>query len=151
MKHSTSFLCTAATAVLFGLAACTKGQRATVDTAAGTVESATRAALSVIDVDMGRHLAADSTIADKTDEFAASDTVYATVHTSGTATSTAIVGRWTFEDGTVASEKTNTVTTSGPARTVFSLVKPAGLAKGKYTLHVLVDGKEVRSKDITVK
>jgi hypothetical protein len=151
MKHSTSFLVAATTTVLFGLAGCTKGQRATVDTAAGSVESATRAAFSVIDVDMGRHLAADSTIADKTDDFTASDTVYATVHTSGTATSTTVVGRWTFEDGTVADEKTNTVTTNGPARTVFSLVKPAGLSKGKYTLHVLVDGKEVRSKDITVK
>jgi hypothetical protein len=30
-------------------------------------------------------------------------------------------------------------------------MKPAGLSKGKYTLHVLVDGKEVRSKDIAVK
>jgi hypothetical protein len=130
--------------------ACTKQQRATVDTATGSVESAARAALSVIDVDMGRRIAADSTIADKTDDFTSTDTVYASVHTSGTATNGAVVGRWTFEDGSVVDETTNRVTTSGDARTVFRLAKSGGLSKGRYTLHVLIDGKEVRSKDITV-
>lgn len=149
MKYSPRLLAIAVS-VLCGLAACSREDRATIDSAAGSVESATRAAFSVIDVDMGRHIAADSTIVDKTDNFASSDTVYATVHTSGTATSSAVVGRWTFEDGSVVHEDTNTVTTSGTARTVFSLVKPAGLAKGRYTLRVLVDGKEVRSKDVTV-
>jgi hypothetical protein len=132
-------------------AACTREQRADVDTAAGAVESTVRATLSVIDVDMGRRIGADSTISDKTDDFARTDTVYASVHTSGTAAGGAVVGRWTFQDGAVVDEKTNTVTTSGDARTVFRLTKPGGLTAGRYTLHVLVDGKEVRSKDITVK
>jgi hypothetical protein len=141
----------ALTFALVGAVACTKQQRAKVDTATGSVESATRRALSVIDIDMGRRLATDSTIADKTDDFAATDTVYASVHTSGTATNGAVVGRWTSPDGAVADEKTNMVTTNGNARTVFRLAKPGGLAKGRYTLHVIIDGKEVRSKDITVK
>jgi len=140
-----------ALSVLGATAACSKPQRAKIDTAAGSVESATRAALSVIDVDMGRRLAADSTISDKTDDFTTTDTVYASVHTSGTATNGAVVGRWTFEDGSVVDEKTNTVTTNGDARTVFRLGKSGNLSKGKYTLHLVIDGKEVRSKDVTVK
>ena len=51
----------------------------------------------------------------------------------------------------IVDEKTNTVTTSGDARTVFTLSKSGGLSRGRYTLHVMVDGKEARSKDITVK
>jgi hypothetical protein len=137
--------------MLGGAVACSKQQQARVDTATGTVEEATRRALSVIDIDMGRHLKADSTISDKTDDFAATDTVFASVHTSGTATNGAVVGRWTSPDGSVADEKTNMVTTNGDARTVFRLVKAGGLTKGRYTLHVMIDGKEVRSKDITVK
>lgn len=136
---------------LSAVAACSRQQRAQIDTAAGSVESVTRATLSVIDVDMGRHIAADSTISDKTDTFAPADTVYASVHTSGTAQNGAVIGRWTFEDGSVVDEKTNNVTTSGDARTVFRLGKSGNLSRGRYTLHVIVDGKEVRSKDITVK
>ena len=127
-----------------GVTACTKEQRATADSAA-------RTALSVIDVDMGRHADADRKITDKTDDFAPSDTIYASVHTSGTANTGAIVGRWTFEDGTIVDEKTGSVTTNGDARTAFYIVNPTGFAKGKYTLHVLIDGKEVRTKDVTVK
>ena len=79
------------------------------------------------------------------------NTIYASVHTSGTATNGAVVGRWTFQDGTVVDEKTDTVTTNGDAHTAFFIVKPGGLSRGKYTLHLLIDGKEVRTKDVTVK
>jgi len=138
-------------AALGGAAGCNREQRADVDTAAGTVEATTRAALSVVNVDMGRRIGADSTIADETTDFTSTDTVYASVHTSGTAQNSAVVARWTAEDGSVVDEKTNTVTTSGDARTVFRLSKQGGLSRGKYTLRVLVDGKEVRSKDFAVK
>lgn len=151
MTHASRLRIGVAIGALVALSACTRSQRSEVDTAAGTVESSVRAALSVIDVDMGRHVGADSTITDKTDEFTPSDTIFASVHTSGTANNGAVVARWTFEDGTVVDEKTNTVTTSGDSRTVFHLSKAGGLAKGKYTLRVLVDQKEVRSKDVTVK
>ena len=138
-------------AVLLASAACTKSQRAATDSAAGAITSDARSGLAVLDVDMGRHIDADRKITDKTDDFAPSDTIYASVHTSGTATSGLVVGRWTFQDGSVVDEKTDTVTTNGDARSAFFVVKPSGLQPGKYTLHVLIDGKEVRSKDVTVK
>lgn len=133
------------------LAACNKEQRATADSAAGAVAGEARAALSVIDVDMGRRADAEKKISDKTDDFSANDTIYASVHTSGTANNGSITGRWTFQDGTLVDERSETVTTNGDARTVFFIAKPSGFPKGKYTLHVIIDGKEVRTKDVTVK
>lgn len=137
--------------LLLVAAACNERQRAKSDSATGAIESNVRAALSVVDVDMGRHVDAERKISDKTDDFAATDTIYASVHTSGTANNSPVIGRWTFQDGTVVDEKTDNVTTNGDARTVFYIAKPSGLARGKYTLHVIVDGKEVRSKDVEVK
>jgi hypothetical protein len=137
--------------LLSSAAACNRDQRATVDSAAGTAADAIRTALSVIDIDMGRHVDAEKKISDKTDEFAPKDTIYASIHTSGTATNGAVVGRWTFQDGTVVDEKTETVTTNGDARTAFFITKSGGFKPGKYTLHVLIDGKEARTKDVTVK
>lgn len=136
---------------LYVLAACTKEQRADTDSAAGAIADASRAALSVIDVDMGRHVDAEKKISDKTDDFSPNDTIYASVHTSGTANNGTVIGRWTFQDGTAVDERTETVTTNGDARTVFYIAKPSGFPKGKYTLHVVIDGKEVRTKDVTVK
>lgn len=144
MRHAHGLSIVLVIGAFCGVTACNKEQRATADSAA-------RTALSVIDVDMGRHADADRKITDKTDDFAPSDTIYASVHTSGTANTGAIVGRWTFENGTIVDEKTGSVTTDGDARTAFYIVNPTGFAKGKYTLHVLIDGKEVRTKDVTVK
>jgi hypothetical protein len=128
--------------------ACKKDQPAPADT---TSAAPAAAALSVMDVDMGRHIGADKKISDKTDDFAPVDTIYASVHTTGTANNSAMVGRWRFENGTVVDERTENVTTNGDAYTEFHISKPSGWPKGKYTLHVLVDGKEVRTKDVTVK
>jgi hypothetical protein len=138
-------------AIVGAVAACNREQRATADSAAGAIATTARTALAVIDVDMGRHVDAENKVTDKTDDFAPRDTIYASVHTSGTANNGVVVGRWTFEDGTVVDEKTDSVTTSGDARSVFYLIRPGGFAKGTYTLHVLVDDKEVRTKDVVVK
>ena len=136
-----------ATTLLISAVACSREQRAAVDTTTAkidtTVSSAgetVRTALSVRDVDMGRHVGADRKIADKTDDFAPGDTIFASVHTSGTATNGAVVGRWTYGDGSVVDEKTDTVTTSGDAYSVFYIMSPAGLKKGKYTFLCPVPG-----------
>ncbi|HEY5440595.1 MAG TPA: hypothetical protein VIJ90_04855 [Gemmatimonadaceae bacterium] len=126
------------------MTACKKEQGKATDTAA-------RLGLAVIDVDMGRHFDDDKKISDKTDAFAPTDTIYASVHTSGVVTNAPLVGRWTFEDGTILDEKTDSITTTGDARTIFFIVKPSGFGTGKYSLHVLIDGKEVSTRDAAVK
>jgi len=163
-----------------------KAKEPAVDTAtsAGAVAPATtdnNATIRVGDIDMGRSVKTDKSIDDKTDDFKPSDTIYASVSTNGIATNTPLTVRWTFQDGQVVDEKTETLTTNGiatntpltvrwtfqdgqvvdektetltsngEARTEFHISKAGGLPAGKYTIHVLVDGKEVKTKDIEVK
>jgi hypothetical protein len=149
----------AAVAVLATLAACARDASDTVDSAAGAAEvgassaaAATQAALTVVNVDMGKHLQADQDVTDDTDTFAKGDTVYASVLTSGIepeGQKSNIVGRWSFPDGTNVDEKAQGVK-EGSNRLVFFLVRPSGLAAGKYTFRVMVDDREVRSKEFTV-
>jgi len=137
--------------VAASIAACRNTPRNSTDSAAGTAGPLPGNALSLVDVDMGRHISGDRKISDATDDFAPTDTIYASVHTSGKATGAPVTGRWMFENGTVVDEKTDTVTTNGDAYSAFFIVKPGGLPTGKYTLHVFVNGAEVRSKAATVK
>jgi hypothetical protein len=151
MRHVRTWSGPVAASLFLAAVACNRSERTRADSAAGAIEGNVRAALSVMDVDVGRHVDSERKISDKTDDFTPSDTIYASVHTSGTATNSPVVGRWTFQDGTVVDEKTDNVTTSGTARTVFYIAKPSGLPRGKYALHVLIDGQEVRTKDVEVK
>src|SRR4029077_18095592 len=103
-KHIFAFRSTlrlAAVLAAMTSAACGKKDAAPVDTttaASATPGATAPTAFSVIDIDMGRHLDADHKIHDKTDDFAPTDTMYASIHTLGAAANRTIVGRWTFQD-----------------------------------------------------
>ena len=131
-------------------AACSPEQRDTVDSAAGTAVDAARTALSVINVDLGKHVNADKAITNNEDTFAPTDTIYASVHTSGTAKNGQLTASWTFPDSSVIRQNADSNVAEGTMRQVFFITKPGGLAKGKYTFRAFVDGTEVRSKDVTV-
>lgn len=138
---------------LLALVACNREQRQDVDSAAGNVAEATRSALTVIDVDMGRKVGADKKISEDADDdtFARTDTIFASVHTSGFAKEGEIAGRWIFPDSSVVDQQADGVTTEGDGYLAFFLTKPEGLAPGKYRFEVLVNGREVRDKEVTVK
>lgn len=133
------------------LVACSPEQRETLDSATGSIDSTVRGALSVISIDMGRGAGTDRKITDETDTFSASDTIYASVNTSGTVPDGAITGRWTFPDGSNIEQQAEPVTTDTDADLLFFLTKPEGLPLGKYTFRVIVNGNEVRSEDVTVR
>jgi hypothetical protein len=149
----------AAFAAVLATLACTSDQRAEMDSAAGTAalgaSSAANTAqqlLTIVNVDLGKKLEADKDVSDDTETFAKSDTVYASVLTSGIEPEgqrSNIVGRWTFPDGTTHNEPAQGIT-EGSNRLVVFLTRPDGLAAGKYTFHVLVNDREVRSKEFTV-
>lgn len=107
-------------------------------------------AVQVADVTLGRGVTGDKHVASQTETFAARDTVYASVHTTGAAPNTNLTARWTFQDGQVANERTEAISPNGDAYTVFYISKPTGLPAGRYTLHVLVNGQETQTKEFTV-
>ena len=122
---------------------------ASTTTSGGAVAEAS--AIEIAEVDLGKGVQADKTIRDETDDFAQRDSVYASVRTSGSANSATITARWTFQDGQVVDERTETISPTGDANTVFFIAQPNGLPKGNYTLTVLLNGAEAQKKEFEVK
>lgn len=146
-------LLAAATVVVLG--GCSKANNDQNASSAGSVaDTTTKAPVStavhVADVALGKHIGADKKVTDATDTFAPKDSIYASVHTTGT-NSGKITAHWTFQDGQVVDDRSETISGKGDDYTEFHIAKPSGWPAGKYTLHVLVDGTEVQTKDFTVK
>ena len=129
-----------------------KGSNAdtTAQTSGGAIAPASNTSVRVADVNLGRGVSADKHVANQSDTFTARDTIYASIHTTGSAASTNLTARWTFQDGQVVDERTETISPNGDAYTEFHISKPSGWPAGKYTLHVLVNGQETQTKDFTV-
>jgi len=137
---------------LIALGACSKKDEVKIDSpaAATPVTPEPPKALEVGDIDMGRHVGPDKKITDKTDDFAPKDTIYASIDTKNAGSGKLSV-RWNFEDGKVVHADSQMVSPTGDATTEFHIVKAAGFPVGKYTLHVMLNDAEVKTKDITVK
>lgn len=136
---------------LVALGACggNKTDANSAQTSSGTIAPATNG-VQVADVTLGRGISADKRVANATDTFSARDTIYASVHTTGSASNTNVGARWTFQDGQVVNERTETISPSGDAYTEFHIAKPSGWPAGNYTLHVLVNGQETQTKNFKV-
>jgi uncharacterized protein YfaS (alpha-2-macroglobulin family) len=145
MRASTSqrelIACAIALAVT---AACTADNRS-----AGTSGTAGRG-VEVEEIDLGRSLNADKTVKDDTDTFRPTDTIYASVKTDGSGLNAALQVRWTYQDGQLVAEATQTISPNGEARTEFHISKPEGWPKGKYKLEVFLNGQPAGSKEFTV-
>ncbi len=109
------------------------------------------AGVRVTEMDLGRSLAADKGIADKTSEFRPSDTIYLSVETDGTSQQATLLTRWTYQDGQVVKELSETIAPTGKAHTEFHIVKPDGWPAGKYSVAVSLNGGAAGSKDFEVK
>jgi hypothetical protein len=105
---------------------------------------ATQSALSVADIDVGRSVATDKTIADKTDTFRPGDTFYVAVKTVGSASTATLVAHWTYGDGQRIDEATQTIAPSGPAVTEFHVSRPNGPGDGwptgNYMVEIVLNG-----------
>jgi hypothetical protein len=112
---------------------------------------ATQGALKVAAISLGRAIAADKTVSDQTDSFRPADTFYLSVKTEGAAASARLSARWTYEDGQVVSESTQSIAPSGPAVTEFHVSKPDGWPEGSYKVEVALNGAPAGSKEFRVK
>jgi hypothetical protein len=116
-----------------------------------TSKPATPTVVKVTDIDIGRSVAADKTIADETDSFRPGDTFYVSVKTDGSAPSAILTARWTYQDGQVVDESRQDITANGSAAvTEFHLSKPDGWPAGGYNVEVLLNGTSAGRKDFKV-
>ncbi len=83
--------------------------------------------------------------------FAPGDTIYAAVTTKGAAPNAAIVARWTYGDGQLVDEGSQSIAPTGAAVTTFHIVKPEGWPVGKYKVDISLDGNPVASQEFEVK
>lgn len=139
-------LCALASLTLVVASACSRGSDTRVDSAAGTVANN----VAVTEIDLGRSIGSDKRVTQAGDEFRPNDTIYAVVSTDGSAPSATLQARWTFEQGQVVEESSETISPTGPAVTEFHISKPGGFPKGKYKVEILLNGTSARSRDFTV-
>ena len=143
-----------ALALAVGAAACAKKDATTDEVAGGTVDTSgavATPAFKVADVNLGRSIDADKKIKDGTKEFGVRDTIYASVKTEGAATGANLTARWTFQDGQIVEEQTQTINATGDAITEFHMTKATAWPKGTYKLTILLNGAPVETEDFEVK
>lgn len=116
-----------------------------------TGAAAPTAEFSVKGVEVGKGIGPDKRISSPTTNFGPRDTIYVSVATEGAAPSKTISAKWSFQDGQVVKEATETVSPSGPAATEFHIAKASGWPVGKYKVVISVDGTPAGSKDFEVK
>ena len=124
-------------------AACNRTPDATATTGATAVR--------VTDVTLGRAIGGDKAVTDRTETFGPNDTIYASITTDGSANSAALRAKWTFEDGQVVDESTNTIAPKNRERTEFHIAKPDGWPAGKYKLEVFLNDQSAETKSFDVR
>lgn len=114
-------------------------------------QASSDAGVTVSKVEIGKSVDTDMRITEQTRSFGPTETVYAAVITNGAAPSAEITTRWTFEDGQVVDENTQTITPNGNASTEFHISKPDGLPPGKYKVEVFLNGTPAGTEEFEVK
>jgi hypothetical protein len=107
--------------------------------------------VSVVSVDLGTAVGADQKVTEPTTTFSPKDTIYAAVSTTGTAANATLAAKWTYQDGQIVNDSSQTIAPTGPAVTTFHISKPDGWPAGNYKVEISLDGQPVASKDFTVK
>jgi len=144
------FLACATAVLVVGLAACNKEQRQDIDSVGGEAVDAVQAEIAVLKIDVGKNVNGEKEVTNETNTFAKSDTIYASILTTGAADAGALSAKWLFPDGSVIEQKADSGNTGRSGRAVFFIAKPGGLPAGKYTFQAVVNGRDVRSEEITV-
>ncbi len=108
-------------------------------------------AVTVTTVELGNQIGADKRVKQQITSFAPKDTIYATVVTNGSAPSATLTAKWTYQDGQVVNESTQTIAPTGPAATEFHISKPDGWPAGTYKVEVSLNGRSTGTKEFEVK
>lgn len=121
--------------------------RAVLATIALTTFVACSGPLELTNIQIGRSLNQDGSIASITTLFKPSETVYVSVQTGS---GKGVIGvRWKF-GSQVIDEPTKQVSGAGPKSTEFHLQNSGGFPPGDYSVDVLIDGVQVGSRNFKV-
>src|SRR5690606_639885 len=108
------------------------------------------AGLRVVNVELGSSIDADRRVTNDMDDFAPTDTIYVSVETDGTQSGT-LTARWTYEDGQVVDETSQTISPTGRTYTEFHIFQPGGLPAGEYNVEILLDGQSVETESFEIR
>jgi hypothetical protein len=92
--------------------------------------------LHVMDVQLGNALTPEKLVTAAATEFGPMDTIYASVATEGTAVAATLAARWTYQDGQLVDETSQSIAPTGPAVTEFHIAKPDGFPAGQYKVEI---------------
>ena len=119
--------------------------------AAPTTTPSAVSAVKVTALELGNQLGANKRVTDQKTSFAPSDTIYMSVITDGSAQSATLTARWTYQDGQLVNESTQTIAPTGNAATEFHIAKPSGWPAGRYKVEVTLNGNAAGTKEFEVK
>ena len=104
--------------------------------------------LELANIQTGRSLNPDRSIASITTLFKPGETIYVSVQTKAAGKGTIGV-RWKYQ-GRVIDEPSKQVDYNGPASTEFHMQNSGGFPEGDYTVDILIDGKDVGTRNFRV-
>ena len=108
------------------------------------------APFAVSAVKVGNAIGADKRVSAPSQTLAPTDTIYASVDTTGAAPKVVLTARWLYEDGQLVNEQSQTIAPTGPAVTEFHIAKPDGWPTGTYKVEILADGSSVATQQFEV-
>jgi hypothetical protein len=133
------------------MASCKKKEPPPPPEAAAPAPAPAPPAFAVQGIELGKSIGADKKVTAPSTSFGRRDTIYASVATEGAAPSKTISAKWTFQDGQVVKEQSESIAPTGPAATEFHISKKGPWPVGKYKVEVTVDGASAGSKDFEIK
>jgi hypothetical protein len=104
--------------------------------------------LQLANIQTGRSLNADRSVASITTLFKPSETIYVSVQTTGSAPGTIGV-KWMYH-GRVIDEPVKQVDYTGPASTEFQLQNSGGFPEGDYSVDIFINGEKVGTRSFKV-
>jgi len=146
-------LFTLVTAACLGLLGCGRSEQAKAPAPAPPPAAApvAPAPFRVGAVELGNAIGADKRVSVPSSAFAPTDTIYASVATEGASPSVTLTARWTYEDGQLVDESSETIAPTGPAVTEFHVAKPDGWPTGRYKVEITASGQPAGEREFEVR
>jgi hypothetical protein len=102
-------------------------------------------------IELGNQIDADKRVLAPTQSFAPGDTIYASIPTQGETQAVVLAARWSYEDGQIVAESTETVASAGPTVVEFHIAKPDGWPAGRYRVDVTANGRPAGTREFEVR